>query len=75
MQTDTNTTPTAVEIQDELRMLYVERALAELEGLASDPTYMADLLDDIQAHRSAFVGAVVTEIASLRAEMGQPLRG
>jgi hypothetical protein len=75
MQTDTNTTPTAVEIQDELRMLYVERALAELEGLASDETYMADLLDDIQAHRSAFVGAVVTEIASLRAEMDKPLRG
>ena len=75
MKTDTNTTPTAVEIQDELRMLYVERALAELEGLASDETYMADLLDDIQAHRSAFVGAVVTEIASLRAEMDHPLRG
>ena len=49
MQTDTNTTPTAVEIQDELRMLYVERALAELEGLASDETYMADLLDGLQA--------------------------
>jgi hypothetical protein len=75
MQTDTNTTPTAVEIQDELRMLYVERALAELEGLASDETYMADLLDDIQAHRSAFVGAAVTEIASLRAELDTPLRG
>ena len=75
MQTDTNTTPTAVEIQDELRMLYIERALAELEGLASDQTYMADLLDDIQAHRSAFVGAAVTEIASLRAELGTPLRG
>ncbi|MDQ1741403.1 MAG: hypothetical protein QOE53_3055 [Pseudonocardiales bacterium] len=75
MQTDTNTTPTAVEIQDDLRMLYVERALAELEGLASDETYMADLLDDIQAHRSAFVGAAVTEIASLRAELDHPLRG
>jgi len=75
MKTDTNTTPTAVEIQDELRMLYVERALAELEGLASDETYMADLLDDIQAHRSAFVGAVVTEIASLRAELGNSLQG
>jgi hypothetical protein len=75
MQTDTNTTPTAVEIQDELRMLYVERALAELEGLASDETYMADLLDDIQAHRSAFVGAAVTEIASLRAVLDHPLRG
>jgi hypothetical protein len=75
MKTDTNTTPTAVEIQDELRMLYVERALAELEGLASDETYMADLLDDIQAHRSAFVGAAVTEIASLRAVLDHPLRG
>jgi len=75
MQTDTNSTPTAVEIQDDLRMLYVERALAELEGLASDPTYMADLLDDIQAHREAFIGAAVTEIASLRAELDHPLRG
>jgi hypothetical protein len=75
MQTDTNATPTAVEIQAELRLLYIERALAELEGLASDQSYMADLLDDIQTHRSAFVGAVGTEIATLRAELGEPLRG
>jgi len=75
MKTDTNTTPTAVEIQDELRMLYIERALAEIEGLTSDPGYMADLLDDIETHRSAFVGAFVTEIATLRAELSSPLRG
>ena len=75
MQTDTNTPPTAVEIQDELRMLYIERALAEIEGLASDPGYMTDLLDDIESHKSAFAGAVVTEIATLRAELGGMLRG
>jgi hypothetical protein len=71
----TETTHTAVEIQDELRMLYVERALAELEGLTSDESYMADLLNDITAHKSALVGAVVTEIATLRAELGEPLLG
>jgi len=73
MKTQTNRT--AVDIQADLRMLYVERALATLEGLASDPSYMADLLDDIGSHESALVGAVVTEIATLRAELSAPLRG
>lgn len=71
----TTTTPTAADIQAQLRMLYVERALAELEGLASDPGYMDDLLDEIHEHQSAYVGAVVTEIATLRAELGAPLLG
>jgi hypothetical protein len=71
----TTTTTTAADIQAELRLLYVERALAEVQGLASDPSYMADLLEDIHQHKSAFVGAVVTEIASLRAELDGPLRG
>jgi uncharacterized protein YbcC (UPF0753/DUF2309 family) len=75
MRTDTNTSVSAVEIQDELRQLYIERALAELEGLAGDPAYMSDLLDDIESHKSAFAGAVVTEIATLRAELGGMLRG
>jgi hypothetical protein len=39
----TATTPTAADIQAELRLLYIERALAELQGLASDAAYMADL--------------------------------
>lgn len=69
------TTLTAAELQDELRLLYAERSLAELAGLASDPLYMDDLLDDIDAHRSALAGVVVTEIATLRAELGGPLRG
>ena len=71
----THTTPSAAEIQDELRMLYVERALAEIEGLAADKSYMADLLDDIESHKAAFVGAVVTEIACLRGQLGGALRG
>lgn len=71
----TTTTTTAADIQAELRLLYIERALAEVQGLASDARYMADLLDDIHQHKSAFVGAVVTEIASLRSELDGPLRG
>jgi hypothetical protein len=71
----TKTTRTAADIQAQLRMLYVERALAELEGLASDASYMEDLLDEIHEHQSAYVGTVVTEIATLRAELGAPLLG
>ena len=72
---ETQTTRTAAEIQFELRLLYAERALAELEGLTADPVYMADLLDDIHEYTSAYVGAVVTEIATLRSELGGPLQG
>jgi hypothetical protein len=75
MRTDITDIVSAVQIQDELRLLYIERALAELEGLASDRGYMADLLDDIESTKGAFTGAVVTEIATLRAEMGSPLHG
>jgi hypothetical protein len=69
------TTLTSTELQEDLRMLYVERSLAELAGLTSDVGYMTDLLEDISAHESAFAGVVVTEIATLRAELGGPLLG
>ncbi len=69
------TTVTSTELQRELRLLYAERSLAELEGLSADPVYMTDLLDDISAHESALTGVVVTEIATLRAELGGPLQG
>jgi hypothetical protein len=75
MMMNTKITRTAADIQSQLRMLYVERALAELEGLAADPSYMDDLLDDIHEHKNAFVGTVVTEIATLRAELSAPLQG
>jgi hypothetical protein len=65
----------SLELQHELRQLYRERSLAELSGLASDPGYMDDLLDDISAHQSALTGVVVTEIATLRAELSGPQVG
>ena len=66
---------TATDLHAELRLLYAERNLAVLDGLAADERYMADLLEDIEAHELAYVGAAVTEIASLRAELGGALRG
>ena len=68
-------TITSVELQQELRLLYAERFFAVLEGLSADPVYMSDLLDDITAAECAYAGVVVTEIATLRAELGAPLVG
>jgi hypothetical protein len=42
--------------------------LASIERLALDPFYIADLDGEIEATARAYVGAAVTEIASLRAE-------
>jgi hypothetical protein len=71
------TTPftSAADVRSDLQLLYVERALAEAHGLTRDAAYMADLEDDIASHRSAYVGAAVTEIASLRAALSGPLVG
>jgi hypothetical protein len=65
----------AIEIQDQLQQLHAERALALIEGLEGDGAYMADLDDEITAARFAYVGAAVTEIASLRAELSGPQLG
>jgi hypothetical protein len=68
-------TLTAAKLRSDLRLLYAERALADLEGMGADPTYMDDLLDDISTLKEAYVGAVVTEIATLRGELGGALQG
>jgi hypothetical protein len=65
----------AVEVQIHLSDLMVERALASLEGLATDGAYMADLDDEIAATRHAYVAAAITEIATLRAELSGPQVG
>ncbi|MGH2899892.1 MAG: hypothetical protein ACRDMZ_14555 [Solirubrobacteraceae bacterium] len=71
-----NSTPiSAPELSDHLRDLYLERAFAELRGLSEDEAYMADLRDEIATCRSALVGAAVTEIASLRGELGDRAQG
>ena len=60
---------TAIDIHTQLQELESERAHSSLEGLAHNAVYMADLERDIAAARSAYVGAAVTEIASLRAQL------
>jgi hypothetical protein len=65
----------AIEIHTQLQGLQVERARASLEGLTDHDDYMADLDQEIAAARHAYVGAAVTEIASLRAQLSGPQVG
>jgi hypothetical protein len=58
-----------------IQELEAERMLASLHGLERDPAYMADLRDEIDAARHAYVGAAVIEIASLRGELSGALLG
>jgi hypothetical protein len=50
-----------------LRELRADRALASLAG---DADLVGDLDDDIAAATSTFVGLAVTELATLRGEIG-----
>jgi hypothetical protein len=65
----------ATEMHIHLQELHAERALASIEGLASNAAYMADLDQEIAATRSAYVGAAVTEIATLRGQLAGPQVG
>lgn len=65
----------AADHRNRLDELDLEKAAAALRGLATNRLYMADLEDEIAAERSAYVGAAVTEIASLRAALSGPLHG
>jgi hypothetical protein len=65
----------AVEVQAHLLDLQAERNLALIAGLAVDSAYMADLDGEIEATAGAYVGAAVTEIATLRAELSGPQVG
>jgi hypothetical protein len=71
----TTPTLTATDVKRHLDLLHEERALAVEIGLAADGAYMADLDDEIAACRAAFVGAAVTEIATIRAALSGPLNG
>jgi hypothetical protein len=68
-------TTTAIDLQVRLERLYVERALAAVEGLADNRSYMDDLDDEITATKHAYLGTAVTEIATFRAELSGPLNG
>ena len=75
MTTSEFTNATAPSIREHLERLEQERALAALTGLAENGLYMEDLSDELAATRNAYIGAAVTEIASLRAALGSPLFG
>ena len=74
-QTDHSDGGSAVDLQDHLAQLQAERALASLEGLDRNATYIADLEEALADAEHAYVMAAVTEIASLRAELTGPLTG
>ena len=75
MITDQPTNTSAPALREHLRRLEQERVLAGQSGLERNALYMEDLSDELEAVRSAYVGAAVTEIASLRAALGSPLLG
>lgn len=59
----------ATDIRNHLMLLAEERVLAHENGLGTDPAYMADLEGEIATTRETYIGAAVTEIAALRAEL------
>jgi hypothetical protein len=63
-------TPSATEMLQQLAGLRAQRALALAIG-----DDVADLDEEIAASTEAFIGTSVTEIATLRAELGEPLQG
>jgi hypothetical protein len=65
----------AIEIHTHLPELQAEPAVASIEGLAVNPAYMADLGEEIEAMTCPYVGAAITEIATLRAELSGPQVG
>jgi hypothetical protein len=66
---------TTIELRTQLKALEAERAAAEEWGLVDVPAYLADLSAEIEVWRAAYVGAAVTEIASLRAALSGPQVG
>ena len=60
---------TTTEMHTRLQELQIERALVSDAGL------MAELDRDMAATRTAYVGAAVTEIATLRAQLSGPQVG
>ena len=65
----------AIEMQTHLQQLEAERAQALMEGLGGSVAYMADLVEEIEVTRHAYIASAVTEIAVFRAELSGVLQG
>jgi len=59
----------ATDVRHYLEDLLAERSLAGAHGLMDVDAYRADLDTEIAAVHSAYVGAAVTEIATLRGQL------
>ena len=66
---------TALEARSRLTELEAERALAGFTPLADVRAYLDDLEGEIETWRHAFVGAALTEIATLRGQLSGPQQG
>ncbi len=66
---------TTTRLRHHLQTLNAERAAASLAGLDGNRRYLDDLDEEIAAARHAYVGAAVTEIATLRGRLGGSLLG
>jgi hypothetical protein len=66
---------TTTQIRSRLDELAAEHAAARAWGADAIPAYLDDLQREIEAFRSAYVGAAVTEIASFRAQLSGPQLG
>lgn len=62
-------THSPTDLYERLELLRIERALAMGCELRHDLAYMADLDTEIAAMHAAWVGASVTELAVLRAQL------
>jgi len=61
---------TAAGARARLELLFAERHEAQRAGLTDNAVYMRELLEDIESSRTAYIGLAVTEIATLRGELG-----
>ena len=66
---------TAAHARTRLLGLEAERIDAIDAGLGENAVYMAELQHDLAASRIAYVGLAITEIATLRAQLGGPQVG
>jgi hypothetical protein len=66
---------TAIDARSRLQRLQAERLEAVEAGLGANALYMDDLQSDIEASHVAYVSLAVTEIATLRAQLGGPQVG
>lgn len=62
----------ALDIRSQVTQLQAERVLAVEAGLGDNAAYMDDLDQELVYRRQLYVVAAVTEIATLRAELGGP---